>query len=372
MERNAPESNTQETVINISGEKRAIQWLRNNEDLVIRVADKGGATVVWGKEQYIHEALRQLSDQHYYAPLQSNPITSITNELKNMLDDALKSNWITTNELNFLLPKEPRLATFYLLPKIHKCLNTPPGRPIISGIDSITEPVSKYIDFFIKPLTSSLKAYLQDTTDVLKKLEEIRKVDNAFLVTMDVEALYTNIAHEEGLEALRYFLQQRPNTNSPPTDFLVDLTNWTLRNNIFLFQDKLYRQIKGTAMGAAYAPNYAGLYLGLWEERYIYSHTNPFKHRIKYYGRYIDDLCFLFSGPEDELVAFHQYLNSTNPNIRLSLEYSATKINFLDLTISIDTEGQDFFLKHKESLEERKPRPSSLGAGEVQIPELGR
>lgn len=32
-------------------------------------------------------------------------------------------------------------------------------------------------------------------------------------------------------------------------------------------KDKLYKQTRGTAMGAAYAPNYAGLYLGLWEER---------------------------------------------------------------------------------------------------------
>ncbi|KAK7880954.1 hypothetical protein WMY93_032408 [Mugilogobius chulae] len=33
------------------------------------------------------------------------------------------------------------------------------------------------------------------------------------------------------------------------------------------YGDRLYKQIKGTAMGASYAPNYAGLYLGLWEER---------------------------------------------------------------------------------------------------------
>lgn len=33
-----------------------------------------------------------------------------------------------------------------------------------------------------------------------------------------------------------------------PTDFIVDLTNWTFKNNIFLFQDQLYKQVKGTAM----------------------------------------------------------------------------------------------------------------------------
>ncbi|KAK7883179.1 hypothetical protein WMY93_029353 [Mugilogobius chulae] len=30
------------------GERQAITWLRNNDDIVIRQADKGGATVVWG------------------------------------------------------------------------------------------------------------------------------------------------------------------------------------------------------------------------------------------------------------------------------------------------------------------------------------
>lgn len=39
-------------------------------------------------------------------------------------------------------------------------------------------------------------------------------MDNVFLVTMDVEALYTNIAHEEGLEALPHFCL--PDTTSPP------------------------------------------------------------------------------------------------------------------------------------------------------------
>ncbi len=119
--------------------------------------------MIWGKTQYINEALRQLCDPQYYVPLSSNPTAIIKEELKTMLDAALEKEWITDKEYHFLFPDNPRLATFYLLPKIHKNLNSPPGRPIISVIDAITEPASKYIDFFLKPLTSSLKAYLQDT-----------------------------------------------------------------------------------------------------------------------------------------------------------------------------------------------------------------
>lgn len=92
-------------------------------------------------------------------------------------------------------------------------------------------------------------------------------------------------------------------------------------------------------MGAAYAPNYAGLFLGLWEERFVYSTTNPFRQFIKFYGRYIDDLFFIFSGSQQQLLDFHAYLNNANNNIKLSLEYSGTEINFLDLKISLDQQG---------------------------------
>lgn len=93
-------------------------------------------------------------------------------------------------------------------------------------------------------------------------------------------------------------------------------------------------------MGAAFAPNYAGLYMGLWEETHIHQDNNPFKACILWYGRYIDDLFFIFNGTELQLNEFHQYLNASNPNIQLSLDYSKTLINFLDLQITVDDNGQ--------------------------------
>lgn len=44
-------------------------------------------------------------------------------------------------------------------------------------------------------------------------------------------------------------------------------------------------------------------------------------------------------GSEQQLRDFHHFLNTTNPNIKLSLEYSNASINFLDLTISVDPAG---------------------------------
>lgn len=42
------------------------------------------------------------------------------------------------------------MASFYMLLKMHKCVVNLPGRPVISGYDSLTEPVSKCIDYYIK------------------------------------------------------------------------------------------------------------------------------------------------------------------------------------------------------------------------------
>lgn len=46
----------------------------------MRGADKGGASVVWGKKEYMAEALRQINDTQYYVPLSTNPIDLIKPE----------------------------------------------------------------------------------------------------------------------------------------------------------------------------------------------------------------------------------------------------------------------------------------------------
>ena len=74
-------------------------------------------------------------------------------------------------------------------------------------------------------------AYLQDTTDVLNKMKELNNIGTvSFLVTMDMESLYTTIKHEQGLAAMHHFLSTRPETEMPPTEFIVSLTEWTLKS----------------------------------------------------------------------------------------------------------------------------------------------
>ena len=176
--------------------------------------------VIQNKEAYRSEILRQLSNEVFYTPLMSDPTIKKFHDIELFLSTALSKSFISQNEFEFLLQKHPARAIFYTLPKIHKsCVEPVPGRPIVAGTQSLTEPLSQYLDLHIKKLVFHLPSYLKDTTDFLNRLNSVQLTEeNVYLCTMDITALYTNVPHTEGLEALSYFLNKRE-TLTPPLIF---------------------------------------------------------------------------------------------------------------------------------------------------------
>ena len=67
--------------------------------------------------------------------------------------------------------------------------------------------LSKWIDIQLQPLVKKVPSYLKDDNDFLHKIDELNDKQtippNALLVTWDIKSLYTNIPHEEALEALK-------------------------------------------------------------------------------------------------------------------------------------------------------------------------
>ncbi len=72
------------------GERNALEELSNNENIIVTRADKGGAIVIWGIQQYLTEANNQLSNTTFYQKLNNDPskdyaklITNSFHEMKN-------------------------------------------------------------------------------------------------------------------------------------------------------------------------------------------------------------------------------------------------------------------------------------------------
>ncbi len=177
-------------------EFQALQELANNRHIVIKKSDKGSAVVVQSTEQYLKECLRQLSDRKFYTPESRDFTLEHNNKVHNLVDDIHSNGSISDKCADYLKIINPRVPAFYTLPKIHKKMNPPPGRPILSANDALTERISEFVDHFLQPYLVEMKSYVKDTTGFVKDIKSLRKIPkNAFLVSLDIVSLYILTFH---------------------------------------------------------------------------------------------------------------------------------------------------------------------------------
>ena len=162
-------------------ERAALDRLSNNKEIVIKPADKGGATVILNAIDYVEEPKRQLDNEIYYKKIESD-LTSEHEQLINQCIDTYKNNGELEEEIAKLLkPVKSRTPIFYMLPKIHKVNN--PGRPVVSSVNSHTEKLSAYVDEFLRPLAEKLQSYIRDTSDFITQLRVLGQLPAKVLLS---------------------------------------------------------------------------------------------------------------------------------------------------------------------------------------------
>ena len=126
-----------------------------------------------------------------------------------------------------------------------------------------------FVDYHLRPYVEPLPSYLRDTTHFLTRVQGLDTLPlGTLLVTLDVKSLYTNIPHDDGIEACREALNTRTQLQ-PPTEDLVELIKQILTKNTFIFAGQHYLQTHGTAMGTRMAPSYTNLFMGRLESRIL-------------------------------------------------------------------------------------------------------
>lgn len=164
----------------------------------------------------------------------------------------------------------------------------PPGRPIMAQINSFISSIL-VCGLFYKPFVQKLPSYIRDSTDFINKVSELRDLPHTvLLLTLDVSSLYTNITHDKGLDALRFYLEEHDAASSPPSNFVVEMASYVLKYNYFNFNNDFYLKVSGSAI---FAPNYANLFMGHFEHRYciLILTLNSFSCIMKWY-RYINGI----------------------------------------------------------------------------------
>ena len=232
----------------------------------------------------------------------------------------------------FLLsePDHSRIPRFYGIPKIHKKFTqVPPVRPIISQCNSPLYPTARFIDHVLQPLACSYPDYLHNSTSLSLLLQNLTVPDDAILVTLDVSNLYPSIPQTDMLQTVyeemisnRHLLLFDPN-------LIIRLLHTNINHNYFDFASLIFQQVKGTAMGAAYSPTVANIYMSVIIRRFL--RTQRTKPLLMV--RYIDDIFMIWTDSETELKEFLIDINQFNPALKYTHQYSPSTVDFLDLTI---------------------------------------
>lgn len=327
-------------------EVRALRELVKHKHIIIKPADKGSVVVIMGRDQYIREVQRQLTNQIYYKKLEEPMYLKTVSIVHSVIDNLKSKKFINSKQSQYLKgDREPRERRFYILPKIHKAPETwpvpfeiPPGRPIVSDCGSETYQTAEYIDYFLQPLSVLQPSYVKDTYHFIELVKKLKIPPNSLFFSMDVDNLYTNIDIKAGLATVKKIFEKYPKRNRPDEEVL-QLLEINLTRNDFVFDGEFYLQVKGTAMGKRFAPAYANIFMATWEEEALAKCPKQPLH----YLRYLDDIWGIWCHSEKEFEEFMAILNAHDPSIKLKHVVNQQAIDFLDTTVykgtSFDVDG---------------------------------
>jgi hypothetical protein len=235
-------------------------------------------------------------------------------------------------------PSHIQLPYFYLLPKIHK--KPWKTRPVVSGVSSVNEPLSKWIDYHLQQVLHLCPAYLKDSWQLLRDLKTLPPLaDDTVIYSADAVAMYSNIDNDLGIDAIRRWLDLH--AHQLPAGFPVKRVlaglDIVMRTNIFTFGNRYWRQRNGTAMGTPCACAYATIYYSYHEETVLITADNP--HGILFYRRLIDDALIIQRQRPGAHTNFLDAMNSFGaPGARLEWEPTepGRSVTFLDFTLQLN------------------------------------
>ena len=183
--------------------RKAFQDLQKDPDIFITTADKGGGVVVMNADDYEAKMRTLLQDRATYenvkqgtCDMKSSTFTRQARKILRQTDSGKK--------LQYLLEEKPRPPSMRGQPKTHK--EGVPMRPITSGIGSAPHRLAKHL---ARPLTQCLgimsPMHLKNSTDLLAKLKNVDHRGKR-MVSLDVKSLFTNVAVDGAMRALRQVL----------------------------------------------------------------------------------------------------------------------------------------------------------------------
>jgi len=306
--------------------KQTKAWLNEHCDVVILKSDKSNKTVIMDKHSYFNKMEKLFDDRDKYRVIRTDPTNDNINEYHKFLTSLVNKKYISKQEKTSLTSYGARPPRTYGLIKLHK-VDTP-MRNIVSNIGSVTQKLSKILNRSLDRLRANNPYDVTNAFDAITKLNRVELGEGLVMVSFDVESMFPNIPLLDTYRIIRKNWDLvEPFTNIKDKNLFIDGLKMC-NKQYFLFNNRMYRQLDGIAMGGSLSVNLGGIYMNHLIDLAI-SSSNVKPQLIM---KYVDDILCVIK--ECDIASLLLALNSVHPNMKFTVEYESNRIiNFLDLQI---------------------------------------
>ena len=242
--------------------RKALQEMKKWREIVIRPADKGSKIFVLDREDYVQRVLVHLNDATTLVVIEDHAaaIDAARGAVLNWCETFSYEEGMSANIISAIQPDENcKPGNNYLLLKAHKPERNFPGRLISTGCNSYTNTLSALTAIELSKV--ELPYVIKDINHFLKKIHEINLSElltnkEVIHVSFDAVSMFPSISKDVGLEQCEMHLNKRTDPLFS-TACILEALDITLSHNLTTFEEKMYKQVKRTAMGPKNACIYA-------------------------------------------------------------------------------------------------------------------
>ena len=306
--------------------------LAQKKDIIVCRPDKGRGVVLMNREDYNNKMNTILSDSSKFSkigPPQFSTIFKIEDRINRTIKQLKDDGALSDQAYQSLYSSGSSFSILYGLPKVHK--DEVPLRPILAAYNSPNFALAKYL----VPLLSALTTNCYSLSNSSKFVPEILSQNsNSFMVSYDVQSLFTNVPLKETINIILDKLFPSPTTlfNGFNVQNFKKLLELAVIDTHFMFNGEVFKQKDGMAMGSPLGPTFANIFMCYLEERFL--NDCPVSFRPSFYKRYVDDTFLLFREKRHASL-FLDFINSIHPNIKFTMDTECNnQLSFLDIMVS--------------------------------------
>ena len=211
-------------------------------------------------------------------------------KLQRRLLQLVKSDDLPKTVYEVIRPTSSQRPRMYGLPKIHK--QDVPCRPILSMIGSAQHELAKFLAALLQPVLEHYSTNcINDFFSFAEMIQQLKVNSNdSILCSFDICSLFTNVPLAETIEICTKTLYDG-HLPAPviPKHVFIELMKTATTSVEFSFNNIMYRQIDGVAMGSPLGPALANIFVGYYESKLFNEISKP-----TVYCRYVDDTFSLF------------------------------------------------------------------------------